>query len=230
MPKKILTFEDCYPIIEKILNKNKKKWQLYAITWMDYDDIKQIVAIHIYKKWHLFDQTKPVEPWVARIVSNQIKNLIRNHYNNFARPCLGCPFNQGGELCSFTKTNIQDSSCVLYKNWTIKKQGAFNIKLPLPLENHGQEADNLHRENMDIENVAQKLKEEMRKVLNDRQYRVYCMMIHENRTNEEIAEFMGFRTSEKKRKAGYKQIRNLREMFKHKIIEIFKHGDFKDEG
>ena len=224
-----MTFEEGYPIIEKIIEKNRRKWQLYAISWMDYDDVKQIVSLHIYKKWPLYDQTKPLEPWIARIVMNQIRNLIRNNYNNYARPCLGCPYNQGGDLCSFTKTHIQDSSCLLYKNWTKKKQGAFNIKLPLPLVNHSQEADAFHQEGMDVENITAKLKLEMAKALSPRQYRVYCMMVHEEKTDEDIAQFMGFKSNEKKRKAGYKQIRNLQEIFKQKILDILKNGGLKGE-
>jgi hypothetical protein len=31
----------------------------------------------------MWDQTKPLEPWVSRIITNQIRNLIRNNYTNY---------------------------------------------------------------------------------------------------------------------------------------------------
>ena len=83
-------FEDFIDTIDEEIKKRKSKWKLTSITWMDFDDISQILRIHIYKKWHLYDPAKPLAPWLNRISPNQIKNLIRNNYANYARPCLKC--------------------------------------------------------------------------------------------------------------------------------------------
>ena len=69
-------FEDKLQEIETALEKKRNKWDLDAIPSVDYDDIKQIIMTHIYKKWHLWDQTKAIEPWLSRVVSNQFKNLF----------------------------------------------------------------------------------------------------------------------------------------------------------
>ena len=72
-----LKFEDYIDQIDEEIRKRKSKWTLTSIAWMDFDDISQILRIHIYKKWFLFDQDKPLGPWLNRIISNQIKNIIR---------------------------------------------------------------------------------------------------------------------------------------------------------
>ena len=85
MPKKKAQekkFEDCIDVIDQEISKRRNKWTLTSIAWMDFDDISQILKIHIYKKWHLYDNSKPLAPWLNRIISNQLKNLIRNNYSN----------------------------------------------------------------------------------------------------------------------------------------------------
>ena len=63
-------FEDCIDIINQEISKRRNKWTLTSIAWMDFDDISQILKIHIYKKWHLYDSSKPLAPWLNRIISN----------------------------------------------------------------------------------------------------------------------------------------------------------------
>ena len=75
MANKKVNFEDFIETIDEEIKKRKSKWKLTSITWMDFDDISQILRIHIYKKWHLYDLNKPLAPWLNRIITNQIKNL-----------------------------------------------------------------------------------------------------------------------------------------------------------
>ncbi|NDG33354.1 sigma-70 family RNA polymerase sigma factor, partial [bacterium] len=89
------SFESLIDVIDSEIIKRKNKWNLTAINWMDFHDVAQILRIHIHKKWHLYDHKKPLAPWVNRIISNQIKNLIRNNYSNFTRPCLKCAAAEG---------------------------------------------------------------------------------------------------------------------------------------
>ena len=105
-------FEDYIDVIDEEIKKRRSKWKLTSITWMDFDDISQILRIHIYKKWHLYDPVKPLAPWLNRIITNQIKNLIRNNYGNYARPCLKCAASEGGDLCVIYEKQCSD--CPLY--------------------------------------------------------------------------------------------------------------------
>ena len=74
------SFEDKIDQIDAALERKRTKWHLDAVTYIDYDDIKQVIMAHIFKKWHLWDQSKPIEPWLSRVVGNQFKNLLRNNY------------------------------------------------------------------------------------------------------------------------------------------------------
>ena len=95
-----LKFEDCIDVISEEISKRKNKWTLTSISWMDFEDISQIVTIHIFKKWSLYDQSKPLLPWLNRIISNQLKNLIRNNYSNYCKPCLRCAAAEPDSSCS----------------------------------------------------------------------------------------------------------------------------------
>ena len=77
----------------------------------------------------------------------------------------------------------------------------------------------------DIDEALIKLNKELKKVLNDKQYTIYKMLFIENKTEEEVAKKMGYRTNEKGRKAGYKQIKNLKKTFKQKILSILEKKD-----
>ena len=107
-------FEDCIDIINNEINKRKTKWNLKFLTWIDFDDVAQIIRIHIHKKWYQYDETKPLPPWLNRIISNQIKNLIRNIYGNYSRPCLRCAAAEGEVGCRIYIKQCKD--CPLYES------------------------------------------------------------------------------------------------------------------
>ena len=71
------SFEESISIIDNEISKRRNKWNLSSLTWIDFDDVSQIIRIHIYKKWHLYNPKQPLAPWVNRIISNQIKNSFR---------------------------------------------------------------------------------------------------------------------------------------------------------
>jgi hypothetical protein len=79
MKKNKIKFESCINLINTEILKRKNKWTLSTLNWIDFEDVSQIIRFHIYKKWELYDENKPMLPWVNRIISNQIKNLIRNN-------------------------------------------------------------------------------------------------------------------------------------------------------
>jgi len=218
-------YEDYAQVIDAIIQRFRKKWQLKAINWFDFDDVSQIVKIHIHNKWSMWDQSKPLEPWVARIVSNQIKNIIRNNYTNYVKPCMQCRFNMGDNLCAMTKNGIQNSSCADYAKWTKQKQAGYGVKLPLPMENHSQEINQKHDSGIDFSDSVSKLNEILKTQLSEAHYTVYIMLFFEHKSEEEVAKFMGYKSNEKNRKAGYKQIKNLKKMLKEKAELIIKQYD-----
>ena len=116
---KKLRYEDFSEVINEEISKKRYKWNLTALAWMDYEDVSQILRFHIFKKWHLYDQEKSIKPWIRTIIANQIKNLIRNNYTNFIKPCSRCEAAKEETGCEIY--GKQDSSCPLYKNWEKNK-------------------------------------------------------------------------------------------------------------
>jgi hypothetical protein len=161
-----------------------------------------------------------------------LKNILRNNYSNFARPCLNCPFNQSnqqesvhGNLCAFTPSGTQCNECKLYAKWEKGKKHAYDIKLPLALENHHQEVFSIASREFDLMNSIGKLHIEMKLVLTKKHYEVYEDLFVKNLPEDEVAKKLGYTTNERNRKAGYKQIKNLKKMFKEKAVVVIQQKD-----
>ena len=219
------SYTEHYEIINAVIQKFQKKWQLKAIAWFDFEDVAQMVKLHIYKKWHMWDETKPLEPWIARITSNQIKNIIRNNYTNYVRPCMSCEFNMGGTLCAKNVSGNQEESCADYAKWSKLKKIGYGIKMPLSIENHLVEVDSKQDSYIHFDSSLEELNKLMRECLSKEHYTVYVMLFLEKKSEEDVADFMGYKTNEKNRKAGYKQIKNLKNMLKNKAKEIIYQND-----
>jgi len=222
--KKIL-FEEKLPIIEIEIRKRRNKWQLNVLKWMSFEDVEQIIKLHIFKKWNMWDQKKALEPWLSRVIANQIRNLIRNNYTNYVKPCMSCPYNLGDDFCALNISGTQDSSCEKYAVWSKSKRYGYNIKLPLELENHSREVEEMPLHQLDFSQSISLLNQEMKKVLSENYFRAYQMLFFEKMSEEDVAKFLGYRSSEKNRKIGYKQIKNLKKLFRDKAIEILKNKD-----
>jgi RNA polymerase sigma factor (sigma-70 family) len=222
---KQLTYEDFSDTIDQELYKRKNNWFLTSVAWIDFDDVCQIIRAHIYKKWSQWDQERPIKPWLNKIISNQFKNILRNNYSNYARPCLTCPFareSQGNE-CMFTSSGMQDNSCPLYKKWSATKKQAYNVKITLSMENHSHEIESKSDINSyNLDESIKKLIHEIKKSLNERQWQAFEMLYINNMSDEDVAREMGFKSNESGRKAGYKQIKNLKNLFKSKAAIILK--------
>ena len=232
MAKKKQKYEDHQDTIEEELNKRRGKWFLNSLAWIDFDDVKQIIRLHLHKKWHLWDQSRPLKPWLNRIISNQLKNILRNYYSNFAKPCLSCPFNQSGiteeaevGLCGFTESKTQCNECPLYAKWEKTKKSAYQVKMPVALENYGQEIRHKSIDSFELESAESRLHKEMKDKLSEKHYAIYEMLFIKSMSDEDVAEELGYKTSEKGRKAGYKQIKNLKKQFKEKAEKILKTKD-----
>lgn len=216
------TFESKIDVVDNEIRKRKGKWQLKARADLDYEDVEQILRLHIYRKWELWDQSRPLEPWLNRTITRQISNLLRNLYGGFSRPCLKCAANQGGELCSLYKT--QCAQCPLYMKWIKGKKQAHDVKIPLPLENHTQEVESISSDFIDYEAAAKVIHENIMPKLSKVQCCVYEMLYIQNLSEDEIAMKMGYKkTKDLKRKViRYKQLENYKKRFAKlgkKIIE-----------
>ncbi len=220
--KNRLSFEDCIDIINSEIAKKRGKWTLTSLSYLDYDDVSQIIRIHIWKKWHLYDQTKPLVPWLSIVISHQIRNLIRNHYSNYSRPCVKCDASEGSDGCKIY--NIQCAQCPLYADWEKKKRPAQLIKMPVPIDNHSNEISEIPEETNTLSEDLASLHVQMKKILKPTEYIVYegLFILHES--EEIIAKKAGFISNEKGRAAGYRQIINIRNSIIDKIKKYIKSG------
>ena len=202
--KKKPTFEESFDFINQEIRKRTNKWSLSSLNWMDFDDVSQIIRLHIYEKWHLYDVNKPLGPWLNRIISNQIKNLIRNNYGNFTRPCLKCEAQEKG------------------------KKSAYDIKMPLSLEDHSFEVNSIKlSDGSSLESNIKKLNTKLKKVLKPNEWIVYETIYIKNLSEEEAAAELGLKSNEKNRKPGYKQIQNIKKSIIKKVKENMEKGEIE---
>ena len=223
------TFEEKKAVVDNEIRKRKSRWFLGSVTYLDFDDVTRILEAHIHRKWHLWDQSKQLEPWLNRVISNQIKNLIRNNYGVFAKPCSGCPFNESScvdsSACSFTSDGIQSTECPLFRKWSKSKKNEFNIKMPMSFEVHTFELKTSSLENVDLEVAANRMHEKMRERLTAKQFLAYNLLYVKNIPEEEVAKKLGYKTSEKNRTAGYRQIKNLNNFFHSLAKKVMEEED-----
>ena len=226
--KRKIRYEDRVKEIDNEIRKRRPKWRLNAIHWMDFEDVSQIIRFHLYKKWDQWDQSRPLLPWINKIITNQFKNVLRNYYHSFVKPCVGCPLNSsfdGENLCSYTKSGLQDSSCPLYKKWEKSKKYACNVKMPVSMEDVKTDSVRETQFSRELDTDIKMFHKKMKDELNEKNYTIYEMLFISEMTEEEVALKLGYKTSEKGRKAGYKQIKNLKIKFKNIALKITKNRD-----
>lgn len=216
-------FEDYLPVIDTEIAKRRHKWNLTSITWMDYDDVSQIIRLHIYKKWDQYQPTRPIAPWLNSIVTNQIRNLIRNHYSNYARPCLKCAAATDTNTCQIYET--QCDSCPLYAYWQKRKEPATHIKIPVSIENHAHEVRSIFDDSIDVLKHVEAIHSKMHEILKPLEWRVYKGLFVDHKEEVEVARDMGYTTTEKGRDPGYKQIKNLRKAIIAKVRKCLADGE-----
>lgn len=217
MTKKKVQLEDCLDLIDKEVKKRRSRWNLTALAWMDFDDVSQIIKIHICKKWDLYDPSKPLAPWINRIISNQIKNLIRNNYGNFCRPCLKCAAAEPNNLCYIYGS--QCSKCPLYANWEKNKKIAYETKLPSSIESIKVGISEREDKNVDFQKAIETLNSCLKKTLKENEWIIYENIFLLGKSEKYVADLLGYKTNEANRNPGYKQIKNI----KKKIVEKAKY-------
>lgn len=216
-------FEKSIHLINSEINKRKNKWTLSALNWIDFEDVSQIIRFHIYKKWELYDPKKPILPWINRIISNQIKNLIRNNYGNYARPCLKCAAAIGESGCRIYGN--QDSGCPMFKNWYKTKKNAYDLKMAVSIEDHSFEINNQACNSHDIKKASENLHAKMEEVLRPIEWKVYQLLYIENKTEEQVCKILDFKYDKNAKTAYNKQLRNIQKSIIKKAKECLADGE-----
>lgn len=214
------SFEDKIDEIDSLLKANRSKWQLDSLSWIDYDDISQLIRIHIYNQWSKWDQSRPFAPWCNTVIGHQIANKIRDNYRRFAKPCLGCPHYVSETGCSFTKSQAQDNSCPDYAKWEKKKKAMHDIKMAVPLEPAAIDSSTDIFDEFDFFKSSENLHERiLERLTNDKHQRIYKLLFIDGVPETEVAKEMEFKREGGNRKLPrYKQLDNI----KSKFVEIAK--------
>lgn len=208
MSKVTFSFEDKADEIILLLDKKRSIWRLTSVPSISYEDVKQIILIHIFKKWHMWDQSKPLSPWINTIIINQVNNLLRNNYYNFTRPCLGingrpCAANEGGDLCSLTPSGKQCAECPLYAKWEKRRKNAYNVKIPSTIHGECGDMDIPQSTSFDYDSKIEEIKEKMKKKLNEKDFLIFERLYIKGQCPEKLAEEMSIKNKTYEQKIKY---------------------------
>jgi hypothetical protein len=195
------SFEDLYPIIEKEIEKRRCRWNLSAVPYINFDDVKQILLLHIYQKWYQYDSSRPIEPWASRIILNQIKNLLRNHYYTYAKICKNCVCSMGDDHYCTLFGSQDPSKCLVLNKWQKNKSDAFNVKVPVSAENHEYEIVSKTDSVIDISKALSQFDQIFKKKLTTYEYKVFRFVFVQHIPDEKTIEKLGYKIDKDK---GYK--------------------------
>jgi hypothetical protein len=70
---------------------------------------------------------------------------------------------------------------------------------------------------VDIEESAKNIHRKMQQVLKPTEWKVYQMLYIEHKDEDQVASSMGYRTNEKNRAPGYKQVQNIKKAIMIKV-------------
>lgn len=216
-------FEDKVDIINKMINAKRYLWRLSSLSYISFEDVAQLLLIHINEKFHQWDQSKPIEPWLSVIILNRMNNIMRDNYGRVSPPCSSppCAFNEGEDRCGFTNSGKKCSECPAYAKWEKTKKAAYNLKLPESIDNN---VYGYNTEDFDIILSSEKLNELMLKLLTPRLANAYDLLYLKNMSDEEVATALGYKTTEG-RKPGYKQLLNIKKELLQSAKYIILHYD-----
>ena len=226
MPTRI-KFEDRAEEIDGEIAKRRGKWQLNALSYMDFEDVSQLLRIHILNKWDKWDQSRPLAQWVNRVITRRMINIARDNYGHLAPPCNGCKHNLDADHCSFTTNGLKCAECPLYKKWQGRKESGYNIKLASSIDSEFFSEKNIVSslsDYLDYDSTSNKLHAAMKKKLTDSQWRVYKLMFIDNMDDDEIAKILKLKSNEN-RKPGYRHLFLLKAKFLELAKTVIKEQD-----
>jgi hypothetical protein len=162
-------------------------------------------------------------PWVNRIISNQIKNLIRNNYGNYARPCLKCAAAIGESGCRIYAS--QNDSCPMYKSWRKTKKNAYDLKMAVSIEDHSFEINNQPCNSSDMQRASDNLHAKMKEILKPIEWKVYELLYISNKSEEQVCKLLNFKYDKNAKTAYNKQLRNIQKSIIKKAKQCLANGE-----
>lgn len=205
--KKYITYEEAIPVIDEELAKRRRRWRLKAIKWISYEDVCQIIRLHFFNKWHLYDQKQPLAQWVNKVITNRTTNIVRDIYARMAPPCQGCEMNEGGERCRFTPSGDQCEECPIYAKWKTTREVGYNLVLAKSIDDPNyletEESSLSPAESIDISAESKAVVERMETLLHPLDFKIFKELFLENKTEVEVANSINLSGKDIKLKCKY---------------------------
>ena len=88
------------------------------------------------------------------------------------------------------------------------------------MESVEHETENMELQEFDFDTILKRLNKQLKKKLKVNEWIVYENLYLKNKTEQEVAKILGYKTSEKNRSPGYKQIKNIKKSIIEKAKEI----------
>ncbi len=180
------SFESRAQEVISIIESRRSSWTYLSL--MEWNDVSAILRERVWRKWHLYDPSKPLENWVNTLISRALMNLRRDLVLRLSRPCIGgwnakgktCVHNLGGDSCEITSSHKQCAQCPIYADWQKAREHQLNIKSTVALEHHAQEVSNMPGHFIDAEAIKQELDSKMKAELTSWEWRIYRLVYVEN--------------------------------------------------
>lgn len=220
-PKPIysLNIEDHLDTINREIAKRRARWKLdETVLFMSYEDVSQKIRLHIFKKWPKYDGIRPVANWANSIITNQIKNMVRDVYGSAQCICIQCPHNIGGNRCDAFGTQ-KNLNCSDFSKWNQGKRYKHEISFasssdaPLP----GDENNNLKRELvgrtcnfLDFDLKIPEFNSLLQTRLKPLDWKTYLLLFVENKTDIQTAKELGYNVDGGKDSRGVKAVAKIK--------------------
>ena len=113
----------------------------------------------------------------------------------------------------------------MYAQWEKTKKVAYETKLPSSLETTAPKVFDTPLLDFQFDLLFGKLNAQLKVRLKTNEWIVYENLYLKDKTEQEVAKMLGYKTSEKNRSPGYKQIKNLKKIIIQKAKELISDGD-----
>ncbi len=207
-------FEDYSDELDSLLKSAEEKWNI-PLASLSFDDVSQIIRLHIYHKFSKWDPEKgKFATWAKRVISNQIVNIKKRVWTRYVSPCSSCIFNLGDNLCAKNPSGKKNEECELFRKWSKTRANGQNLNSAASLderfEDDAQELKiQISGELIDITEATARLHELMLGALEDKLKKFYELRYIKSLPDESIALAFGFTTTEEGRAPGYRQIYHM---------------------
>ena len=99
--------------------------------------------------------------------------------------------------------------------------------MPVSIDDHSHEINSAEYSGLDIISMMDKLNIKMKSMLKPAEWKIYKALYIDNMSEEEAATLMGYKTNEKNRVPGYKQIKNVKKSIIQKVKRMLAEGEIE---